>query len=706
MLESKDDEIKKDSSEQTPEAPQNEGVDERVEETPSTEEKEEVPATVAEETAETVEAEKPKAEESTSKSSSEETEEHDDDEDDPHTDEHEEDDQYADQHEELPDYDHQKNSELLQAAEHWAKHDDIRKARTHIEAIRSALLKRLDAERDEKKEEFLEGGGVEIDFHHDQPDRNKFRQVYGEFRDRRRNFRKKLEEELQLNLQVKTNIIESIKSIPESEGSAQEKYKTFRDLQERWRNTGPVPRAESRDLYNNYHFHVDQFYDFLRISNELRELDFKKNQTAKEELIARAEKLAESEVSPETFAELQRLHKTWKEIGPVERDVRDAMWDKFSEATKKVHDKRHSYYEELKASREERLAKKAEYVDQMANMKLDSLKSHRQWQKAIEEMNKLREAFKKLGRINLPGNDELWEKYSLINRDFNRTKNAFYKDLKREQRENLEKKKVLLARAEELKDSEDWRDAANELKRLQREWKNIGFAPRAESDRVWNEFRAACNHFFERLKSKNSDRDKEYAKHFTAKEKLLKKLEEFDPVKAKKGIDELKGFIEDWKSIGPVPRDKREIENQFNGLLDKHFKALKVDKKESAMIRFENRMQHIAQDGDDRAIQKEEDFLRRKIDEAKMELNQLENNMGFFANADPKNPLVKEAQKRIDQQKEQIELLKEKLILLRKIDEEPIEESKQEPEAAAEDASENAEAPAENNESEEEGDKA
>lgn len=584
------------------------------------------------------------------------------------TDEHEEDDQYADQHDELPDYDHESNEKLIAAAQHWAKHDDIRVAKNHIEAIRTALLARLDAERNEKKEEFLANGGVEIDFQYDQADRRAFRTIYGDFKDRRRQARKKLEDQLQLNLSVKRNIIEAVKLIPGAEGSAQEKYKQFRELQDRWRDTGPVPRAESRDLYNNYHFHVDQFYDFLRISNELRELDFKKNQAAKEELIAEAEKLSGQSVSPEMFTTLQRLHKQWKEIGPVERDIRDAMWDKFSEATKVIHDKRHAYYENLKTSREQRLAEKASFVEKMEAIDFSQFKSHRDWQKAIEMMNELRDAFKKLGRIHLPGNDELWERYSEVNRAFNRTKNNFYKDLKREQRENLDKKKALLDRANEIKDSDDWKNASNELKALQRKWKTIGFAPRAESDKVWNEFRAACNHFFERLKNKNTERDAAFVGNYTTKAELLKKVEAFDPTQSENGVEALKAFIEEWKNVGPVPRDKRDIEGEFNSTLDKHFTALRIDKKESAMIRFENRLHHLAQDGDQRTIDKEYDQLRRKIEDAKKELNTLENNMGFFANTDPKNPLLREAQRNIERHKEQIELLKDKLRLLRKID--------------------------------------
>lgn len=684
MSEKENDENKELSSPETPETPSDQGVNERAEESAPAEENRaedspeapsDPPTTQHEEPSETPEpvAETSEEPEEKAKAASDEEDDHDD-EDDPHTDEHEEDDQYADQHDELPDYDHESNEKLIEAARHWSKHDDIKPARNHIEAIRTSLLARLDAERNEKKEEFIANGGVEIDFQYDQADRRAFREIYTAFRERRRNYRKQLEEQLQLNLNVKKSIIEAIKIIPESEGSAQDKYKQFRELQDRWRDTGPVPRAESRDLYNNYHFYVDQFYDFLRISNELRELDFKKNQSAKEELIAQAEKLAETEVTPETFATLQRLHKSWKEIGPVERDIRDAVWEKFSEATKKIHEKRHSFYEDLRSSREERLAKKKEFVDLMDSLDLSGFKTHRDWQQAIAKMNEWRDNFKKLGRIPLPGNDELWERYSEINRTFNRTKNNFYKELKREQRDNLEKKKALLNRATELKDSTDWKNASDELKGLQRKWKSTGFAPRAESDKIWNEFRAACNHFFERLKARHSEQDAANEAHFEKKKALLDEVAAFDPVKADKGVDKLKAYIDEWKKIGPVPRNKKEIESEFNALLDKHFGALKIDKKQSAMIRFENRLHHMAQGGDHRAIDKESDQLRRKIDEAVRELNQLENNMGFFAHSDPNNPLVREAQKNIDRQKEQIELLKEKLQLLNKIDEEGTEE--------------------------------
>lgn len=667
MSEMENDENKKVSSEETLGTPSTEGANVQAEASAEavTESVDQASTDVNDETA-TVEPASPVVED--------EHEEDEDHEEELHTDEHEEEDQFEGQHEELPDYDHESNEKLLSAASHWSKQDDLKAAKNHIEAIRTALLSRLDQERNEKKEEFLAGGGIDMDFQYDQADRRAFRTIYGEFKDRRRKARQQLEEQLHSNLNVKKNIIEIVKSIPESEGSAQEKYKQFRELQDRWKETGPVPRTESRDLYNNYHFHVDQFYDYLRISNELRELDFKKNQEAKESIILDAEKLAESEVSPEMFTALQRLHKMWKEIGPVERDIRDAMWDKFSEATKKIHDKRHQYYEDLKTSREERLAQKGSFVEKMAAMDLSKIKTHKEWQSAIKLMNELREAFKKVGRIHLPGNDELWEKYSEINRNFNRTKNNFYKELKREQRENLEAKKALADRAVELKDSDDWKNTSNELKALQRKWKNTGFAPRAESDKIWNEFRSACNHFFERLKNKNSEQDAAFEGNLKIKAEILDRIKAFDPLGSKSGVEDLKNFIEEWKNAGPVPRNKKEIEGEFNAELDKHFGTLKVDKKQSAMIRFENRLHHIAQDGDQRAMDKEYDQLRRKIDEATKELHQLENNMGFFSNSDPKNPLVREAQKNIDRHRESIELLKEKLRMLNQIEEEGTEE--------------------------------
>lgn len=582
------------------------------------------------------------------------------------SDEHHEDDEYANESEEMPDYAHFSVDDLLHAAQKVLGELPIEKAKKHFDGIKASILSVLDDERSERLHDFIEQGGNEIDFHIVQPAREKFNELYGKYKNARYQYRKELEERLERNLKIKSEILEQIKELPGKDSPVPELYKTFRELQEKWRETGAVPRTASQDLYNNYHFHVDNFYDFLRISNELRDLDFKKNLEQKEELCAKAEALENQPVNAATFQELQKLHKAWKEVGPVDRELRDQLWDRFSAATKLIHDKRHEYFQDIRTRNEDKLQEKKSLIDQLSEMNIDQLKSHQTWQKATQEFNLIREKFISLGYIPLPENDNLWETLRSWNKQFHKAKKAFYKELKEEQQVNLQRKKDLLERVNAIKDSTAWKETANEIKRLQQEWKKVGYVPKQESDKIWAEFRGACNHFFERLSEQRNEAEKAFMGNLEKKKALLEELENFD-IKAagEKAVEDLKKYIGKWKSIGKVPRDHMDIEQSFNDLLDKFFGALKMDQKESALLRFEHKVQSLAQEGG-RLLQKEGDMLRKKIDEARKELNQLENNIQFINTNDENNPFLKEVRKQIEKQKEHIVLLKEKLGLFKK----------------------------------------
>jgi hypothetical protein len=576
------------------------------------------------------------------------------------SDEHEDVDEYASDSKEMPDYAHMPVNKLVAEASKLLKDRPIQEIKEDMEVIHSSALKTLDDIRNEKLHQFVEDGGNEIDFHYDQPQRKEIQDIYYRYKKERATYYKHLEEQLNLNLEVKRSIVEEIKNLPNMASSVPDKYNRFRELQERWHNTGPVPRAESNQLWNNYHHHVDNFYDFLRISNQLRELDFKKNLDAKTALCEEAEALAEKEADHGTFTTLQELHIKWKRIGPVDREHREAMWERFSEATKKVHEKRHDFFSKLREDRELLIERKRALIESMKQFKLDELKTHGNWQKAIKEMDELRNNFRQIGRINLPENDVVWEEFREVNRTFNRAKNAFYKTLKAQHHKNLERKQALLARAEELKDSDDWHNTANELKRIQADWKKIGYVPKSESDKIWKAFRSACNHFFDRLTEHNKDRDKEFLSNLKAKEELLAELKAWDPTDKNISKNDLRAFISRWKAAGRVPKSKRDIENEFNNLLDSYFKKLKVNRSEASLIRFENKLHNLIDNENKRELNKQEDMLDRKVEEAEKELRQLENNIQFFAHADENSPIVKEAKRNVERQKEQIELLKAK----------------------------------------------
>ena len=578
------------------------------------------------------------------------------------SDDNHEEDKFAKEELEIPDYSAMTNETLLEEANGLLL-KNIVSIRDHFEALKAALYKHLDDEKSIKLTEFVEAGNAEMDFEFIQPVRDKFKTIYSAYRSKRDAYYKELGEKLSTNLDVKKAIIEEIKGLPNKENvRVPEKYKQFRELQDRWREVGPVPKGDSGTLYNNYHFHVNNFYDFLRISNELREMDFKKNLTAKEALCERAEKMSESDIQKGAFESLQKLHKTWKEIGPVDREHSDAIWDRFSEATKAIHNKRHEFFEKLKVNQEQKLVEKEVVCNEIEELVKKPVSTHGAWQKAIKDLEILRKKFKSFGPLHHPKNDEIWERFREANREFNRAKNNFYKGLKKQQSENLNLKKELLGKVEAIKDSDNWKDTAAELKRIQVQWKKIGYVPKAESDKIWEEFRNACNHFFNRLTKFNSGLDEAFKVNLVKKQEMLKEVEAFEISEdGKADMAKLQEMIKTWRGLGRVPRADKEIETTFSHVIDKKFEGLKIEKSQGVLMRFENKLASILEANDKFRLDKEFDLVRRKIDEAKKEMMQLQNNISFFAHVDDSNPLVKEVNKNINRLNEQVETLKAKL---------------------------------------------
>lgn len=587
---------------------------------------------------------------------------------------------------ELPDYSEYSPQDLIKEARKLLEGQPIQKIKEPIEAIKKSLLGQLDEERDEKLQAFIEEGGHEIDFEYVQPLREEFRQIYRQFRRQRKDYYDRLRAELEENLRTKQGLIEQLKELVNKEESIGETFKEFNAIVDKWRSTGPVPRMESRDLWRTWHHHVENFYEYIKINKELRDLDYKKNLEKKEALIKQAEELLEWKDVPQAFRELQKLHQQWKHLGPVEPAQRETIWERFSELTGKLRQNREDFYENLRAKRGEMVEQKRQIVEKMKELPTD-LSKHREWQEALQKIQELSEAFKKIGKQRHPENDAVWEEYRTVLRNFNRQKNDFYKQLKKQQQENLEIKRKLVEQAQALQESEDWKNTAQKLKKLQAQWKEVGHVPRKHSDKLWKEFRAACDHFFEKLKDEHRAEDKEREKHLEAKEELIQELEALEPQAkdAQKSVQQIKELIGRWKEIGPLPRGKGKIEKRFHQLLDQKFEALDLDRKESQKIKLENKVASLAGSGGLSNLQDERAAVQRKLDEAKQELNQLETNMSFFSSSDPKSPVVKEAQQKITKQKGKLKQLQQEHKMLNiKIRE--LQQEKQEAKKAPEDS--------------------
>ena len=553
--------------------------------------------------------------------------------------------------------------ELVIELEKLVKNEKVQAIKSHVEEIKNEFSDKFNSLLDEKKEDFIAQGGNEIDFKYSTPLKRSFNDAYKEFRSKINSHYKSLEKNLKDNLSNRLEIIEEIKNLTNLDESMNTKYKQFKDLQDRWKIAGPIPRDKYNNAWNSYHFNVERFYDLLHLDRDLRDKDFEHNLEQKTKIIEQAEELAKDDNTNRAFRELQVLHKLWKEdLGPVAKEHRDAIWDRFKAATKAINDKRQEYFSHLDTLYEKNLEVKNYIIKQIEEKASENIKSHSGWQNKIKEIETLRDEFFKAGKVPIKVNEATWAKFKEAVRNFNKKKNAFYKDLKKDQFENLKKKQELVKIAEDNKDSEDFEATTPLMKKIQSEWKNIGHVPRKDSDKIWKQFKAACNHYFDRIHKQKNAASEEEEKALLEKETLLKELEAVKlSGEQKADLTTIKSYISKWKDIGRVPRNKRKIESEFNTTLDKLFKTLDMNKSEVELIKFENKLQDLSSAEDSRVLDNERLFIRKKVDEIKGEINQLENNLQFFSNVDETNPLVKNVLDNIKNHKDSLKLWKTKL---------------------------------------------
>ena len=572
-------------------------------------------------------------------------------------------------HIEMMDYETLSMEELVDELSVLVAVEKVMSVKDHVEELKKSFLSKYYHFIDEKKEEFhAENPETTEDFHYHFPLKIKFDQLYTSYRERKNTHFQSLQNSLKSNLDNRLAIVEELKNLIHSQEAISVTLKQFNDIRERWKVAGPIPKDKYNHVWNNYHFHLENFYDILHLDREIRDLDFKHNLEQKLKIIARVEELNQEEDINKAFRELQDLHRIWKEdIGPVSRDHREEIWNKFSDLTKQLHDKREGYYEKFREIEETNLVAKKELIAQIEVLAQEKVNSHSAWLGQIDKVENLREAFFKTGKVPSEMNEETWAAFKVAVRNFNVLKNSFYKEIKKDQNDNLSKKQALVAKAIELKDSTDFAATTPLMKQIQEEWKTIGHVPRKFSDKIWGEFRAACNEYFEKLKEQKSEVNEDEVAAFENKKAYLETLRSFELVgDHKTDLDAIKAHIETWKSFGKVPFPRRHIEGKFNKILDALFEKLSASKKDNEMARFANRLDNLAH-SDTRKLDNEKVFMMRKIDEVQNDIFQLENNIQFFSNAKSDNPFVKEVLKNIERQKEELATWKEKLKQLRNL---------------------------------------
>jgi hypothetical protein len=565
---------------------------------------------------------------------------------------------------EVKDYEKLSLEELVDELATLVGHEKALVFKNQIEDVKKAFLNQFHQLLEEKRAAFFAENETSTEFEYHSPIKVKFDQLLDTFRNKRNTNFKNIENQLKNNLTEKTALIEGLKAlIASNDSNISEMFKKFNDIRERWKNSGAIPKDKYNLVWNNFHFHVDRFYEIVHLDREIRDADFKNNLEQKLEIIAKAKLLVELPDVTKSFRELQLLHRVWKEeIGPVDKENREKIWQEFSEITKILHDKREALASQFKEKEQENLTRKNEIIAEVNTLSTEKVNNHGEWQNQIVKLETLRDAFFKAGRVPAEATEVTWSNFKNAVRAFNATKNSFYKDIKNEQHRNLELKLALIEKAKANIDTEDFDATTPIMKQIQEEWKKIGHVPRKLSDEIWDTFKKTCNAYFDRLHESRKEEISVEVEAFEKKKEYLEIVRAFQLVgEHKTDLDAIKAHIAAWKEFGKVPQNRRHIEGKFNKILDALFEKLSLSKKDSEMMKFSNRLEQLSEGNDQRAIANEQIFIRRKIDELNHEINQLENNIGFFNNAKGNNPFIKEVQKNIEKHKEELQTWKDKL---------------------------------------------
>jgi len=533
-----------------------------------------------------------------------------------------------------------------------------------VSDLKNHFQQKIEEEKAEKKAIFLAEGGDELSFHFDNPLRFKFNEKYQEYKKQLNNYYKQQENQQQENLKKRLQLIEDLKALYQNVNDSNTNiFQKFRDIRLQWHNTGMVPKAQANDLYKTYYHHLDNFYEYLNLNKELREMDLAHNLENRYSIINRTKELLKEPNILKALNELQYLHKKWKESAvPVAEEHREKTWQEFKDLTNKIHERRNELTESLRVEQEKNLETKKEIIAKLRELNNSTENNHRFFQKNVQQVETLREQFFQIGRVPKEESNKTWNEFKTILKEFNVKKNQFYKDLKHSQSANLDAKNALLQTALDNKNSEDWELALDLFKKIQKDWRNIGHVPRKISDKIWNEFQDACNVFFERYKNRNTATNEEWEQNFVNKKAYLEEIREIELNSNKdKAFATLKEWNAKWNELGKVPKENISINKDFSELTNA--KMAKIGIKGSDLKQMQSNMavENIKASGDERKLNDEIIKIKKNISDLNQEIAQLENNLSFFSNAKSDNPLLKNVISEIERKKESLSLLKKQL---------------------------------------------
>lgn len=550
--------------------------------------------------------------------------------------------------------------------------EDFNDLKAEIDVIKSTFYKKRNEKIEQEKKEFIEGGGMEEEFvAEDDPYENDIRELLRKYKQLRIEQNKQLDQEKEENIKKKYEVIEKIKGLINNEESINKTFNEFHELQREWREIGLVPQSKLKNLWDLYHFHVENFYDYVKINRELRDLDLKKNLEAKINLCESAEELFVEPSIIKAFNMLQKYHEQWREIGPVPRENKDDIWERFKSVTAKINKKHQDFYESRKSEQKKNLEAKTALCEKVEEINSMEMESYRDWDERSRELIELQKVWRTIGFAPKKDNNKIYDRFRTACDEFFNKKREFYSKNKELQQNNLQMKIDLCIQAEALKDSTDWKKTTQDLINIQKQWKEIGPVPRKHSDVVWKRFRAACDFFFEKKSEYFSGVDSEQLDNMKLKEDLIAEVEKF---KSKGNVDEnlrtLKDFQRRWTEIGHVPfKKKDDMQNRFRDGINKLFDELNIDDDKRNLLKFKSKMANFSESNrGQNKMRMERDKYMNKLKQLENDLVLLDNNVGFFAKSKNAESLIADVENKIELTKQKIESLKEKIRVIDELD--------------------------------------
>jgi hypothetical protein len=557
---------------------------------------------------------------------------------------------------------------LIGSLKNLLKERPVAEIKEEVETIRKAFDGISSELEDLARKQFVESGEpVELFIH--QPDelQKLFSALLFEYRTKRDSERQSQEQIKDKNLEAKYEVIEGIKDLLNRQESLNDTFQEFRELQQKWRDIGPVPQSKLHDLWETFHLHVENFYNYIKINNELRDLDLKKNFDLKVELCEKAEALMLEPSPVKAFKSLQNMHDQWREVGPVPHDKRDELWDRFKAATAKINQRQQEHFESLKNQLKKNLEAKTELCEKAESLLEKELTSPKEWEEKSKQLIDLQQVWKTIGFAPKKENNLVYERFRKACDTFFNNKRDFFKSYKDDQQNNLQLKTELCIQAEAMKDSQDWKKATDEYIRIQKRWKEIGPVPRKQSDVIWKRFRQACDYFFNRKKDFFSNIDEAQDANLKAKEAIIAELTAFElKDDSEQCFEALQEFQRRWSDIGFVPiKEKERINQEFRNLINQKFDHLNLNEVDKNLQKFRNKLENWKTNEQfNEKVGQERNKIILKLKQLEGDIILWENNIGFFAKSKNSDALVRDFQHKIESGKRNISLLNKKLDLI------------------------------------------